>query len=233
MSVLPKRSYDEWLAELRANSKHGFHCEHCGRHSIRRPGGTTRVNGYVNRWCSMACRKAAAALLKKETGFLRTLARRHRVDVASAAKITRRIEREAYLRSAVVVACKECGSGFEQRTWLGRPESRCRACAAVYRRSVKRIERTARRARERKAGRDRIDPLRVFERDRWRCHVCRRSTPRRLRGTHDDLAPELDHIVPLAAGGLHTWGNVACACRACNLRKGATALGQMGLPIAV
>lgn len=77
-----------------------------------------------------------------------------------------------------------------------------------------------------------IDPIAVFDRDKWRCRLCGVSTPRRLRGGTDDRAPELDHIVPLALGGTHTWGNVQCACRKCNGQKGATAQGQLGLPLA-
>jgi hypothetical protein len=30
----------------------------------------------------------------------------------------------------------------------------------------------------------------------------------------------LDHVVPLAAGGTHTWNNVQTSCAACNLAKG-------------
>jgi 5-methylcytosine-specific restriction endonuclease McrA len=53
-----------------------------------------------------------------------------------------------------------------------------------------------------------------------------------LRGTHADRAPELDHILPLAAGGDHTFDNVACACRKCNQAKGALPLGQIRLTFA-
>lgn len=66
----------------------------------------------------------------------------------------------------------------------------------------------------------------VFNRDGWRCQLCRRPTPRRLKGSYDGRAPELDHIVPFAAGGAHTWDNVQCACRDCNQRKGDKPLGQ-------
>lgn len=229
----PKRTYSEWVAQLRSNSKHGFHCEHCGKHCIRRPGGSNNAHGYATRWCGMDCRKAAADRLKSEVLFLYGLARAHRVSVAAAAAEQRRAMRDAYLRRALVVSCKGCGVAFEQRTWLGSPKTRCPRCEAEARRKWIRVSRAARRARERKAGRDRIDPIRVFERDRWRCHICHRLAPRRLRGTHDERAPELDHIVPLAAGGSHTWGNVACACRACNIRKGAMPLGQLGLAITV
>ena len=30
----------------------------------------------------------------------------------------------------------------------------------------------------------------------------------------------VDHIIPRSRGGKNTWGNTACACAACNRRKG-------------
>jgi 5-methylcytosine-specific restriction endonuclease McrA len=38
---------------------------------------------------------------------------------------------------------------------------------------------------------------------------------------YDDLAPEIDHIVPLAREGTHTWGNVQLLHGHCNRKKGA------------
>jgi 5-methylcytosine-specific restriction endonuclease McrA len=35
----------------------------------------------------------------------------------------------------------------------------------------------------------------------------------------DPLSPSLDHVVPLARGGEHTYGNVRTACLGCNVRK--------------
>ena len=66
----------------------------------------------------------------------------------------------------------------------------------------------------------------------WNCQCCGKETPERLRGTTSARAPELDHIITLADGGAHTWGNVACACRNCNIVKGARSAGQIGLPFA-
>lgn len=108
-----------------------------------------------------------------------------------------------------------------------------RECRALVRRAVgfdPQIEYRRRRRAAISQG-DAIDPIAVFRRDRWRCHLCGTHTPRRLRGTLEASAPELDHIVPLAMGGTHTWGNVACACRQCNSRKGAKPIGQLLLDI--
>ena len=83
----------------------------------------------------------------------------------------------------------------------------------------KRIQKAKRRANTRKQC-DPIDPLDVFSRDGWKCKLCDVDTPKELRGSYDDCAPELDHIVPLSRGGLHIISNVRCLCRSCNGIKG-------------
>lgn len=88
----------------------------------------------------------------------------------------------------------------------------------------------SRRARKFGVEREAISRIKVFERDAWCCQVCGRKTPRRLIGTTDERAPELDHRVPMSKGGAHTYANVQCACRRCNARKGSTmVVGQMPL----
>jgi hypothetical protein len=72
-----------------------------------------------------------------------------------------------------------------------------------------------------------FDPLTTLQRDGWRCRICDCSTPERLRGTQDDNAPELDHIIPLAVGGKHTPENTQCLCRVCNSIKGTQSQSYM------
>ncbi len=89
-----------------------------------------------------------------------------------------------------------------------------------------------RRARERGLPFEDIDKVKVFERDGWRCQLCGCHTPQHLQGKRHPQAPQLDHIVPMARRGGHTWSNVQCACMRCNLRKGARPAEQPGLPLA-
>ncbi len=72
-----------------------------------------------------------------------------------------------------------------------------------------------------------VNPSKVFDRDGWRCGLCGRMTRPDKRGTNDPRAPELDHILPVSKGGDHTYANTQCACRACNIAKGATPKGQL------
>lgn len=118
--------------------------------------------------------------------------------------------------------CAECTSAFTTdhptRNYCGR---------TCQKRHDDRIKSTLRRSRQ--TGSEAVNPILVFERDGWRCQMCRRKTPRKLRGKHLPLSPELDHIIPLAAGGEHTYRNTQCLCHDCNNKKGVQVLGQMRL----
>lgn len=93
--------------------------------------------------------------------------------------------------------------------------------------ALARIHGAKRQARMKGADAENVDPFKVFERDRWRCHLCGIRTPKSARGTYQDNAPELDHLQPLSRGGQHTYANTACCCRRCNIAKGAKPLGQL------
>lgn len=122
------------------------------------------------------------------------------------------------------------GGEFSSINWCSKA---CRNLAYRATPNYKAMQRQAkarRRARERGAPEcERIDPIKVFERDRWRCGICGCKTHKAKRGTYHPKAPELDHIVALANGGAHTWQNVQCACRECNGKKGASDYGQLNM----
>lgn len=63
-----------------------------------------------------------------------------------------------------------------------------------------------------------VNRARVFERDKWRCHICRKRIRRGLRYPHP-MSASVDHLVPLRSGGLHEMANAAAAHLICNLRK--------------
>lgn len=121
--------------------------------------------------------------------------------------------------------CEVCG------TLTQRPRCCSYKCSTKTEASLAcaRRQNSVRRARLRGAMVEVFDPIEVLIRDGWKCHICGRSTPKSLRGTYDPRAPELDHIVPLAAGGEHSRKNTACACRECNLKKSNRPFGQIRL----
>lgn len=160
--------------------------------------------------------------------------KRTRCD-ACALEARRREASEAHLAAALkkhaaagrIVACKVCHVDFCP-LYGAKMRAICSpSCAKVLVRAAKRITSRRRHARKRGVHAERVDPIKVFERDRWRCHLCGIKTPKSLRGTHHDNAPELEHIVPLSKGGPHTYANTACACRKCNHEKGDKPLGQL------
>jgi 5-methylcytosine-specific restriction endonuclease McrA len=59
----------------------------------------------------------------------------------------------------------------------------------------------------------------VCARDGYRCGYCQKDV--RQDGT-------IDHIVPRALGGKHTWENVTACCRRCNQKKGHQTLDSLG-----
>lgn len=65
----------------------------------------------------------------------------------------------------------------------------------------------------------------IFERDGWRCHLCREPVRQDVPRTHDDGAT-IDHLIPISLGGEDEPANVATAHWKCNRDKGARAMGE-------
>ncbi len=59
----------------------------------------------------------------------------------------------------------------------------------------------------------------VFARDGWMCQYCGKA------------AENVDHIIPRARGGSHSWENVVAACRRCNSRKESRLMHEVGMTL--
>lgn len=195
------------------------------------------------RFCSVQCRASLSSKVARERDALHRIAARVAAPFISLVKV----EIQALRRIAKAIRsqgkCRHCHKLYVRKQrfqhYCGEACSLVAAAAAIARyrntdsyRAMKRNGKARRRAAMRGCISENIDPIKVFERDKWRCHLCGIKTLRRLRGSTDDRAPELEHIVSLADGGSHTWGNVACSCRRCNGAKGASSFGQLGLGFA-
>jgi len=126
----------------------------------------------------------------------------------------------------IELLCKQCGNtfmGYQRNSYCSET---CRVRAS---RSIKRYSNNEYSRRITKSRGERFDAVDVLKRDRWRCQLCGKKLSPKHRGTYRDDAPELDHIIPLAAGGEHSKRNTQCACRRCNLSKGSDILGQLRL----
>lgn len=60
--------------------------------------------------------------------------------------------------------------------------------------------------------------LAIYERDGWRCQLCRKRVGKKFPSTHR-RAPTLDHIVPRSLGGSDEPSNLQLAHRICNSMK--------------
>lgn len=222
-------------------------CEHCGTPFSKR-----KDHGRDQRFCSYTCRGAWTRARTAERHAQQRQAR-------PGERVARLKARPCSQCGASVghsSAGKWCSDACLKKQWRqykeakagARPQRTCKECRDVFiaaygntatvfcgvhcsKRYGRRIGKAARKARLRGVPCERIDPIAVFERDGWRCQLCGCSTPKRLRGQMVDRAPELDHIIPLGGGhgGTHTWTNVQCACRKCNIAKSDKPLGQLRL----
>ena len=107
--------------------------------------------------------------------------------------------------------CQECGNDFTAY------KSNARWCSVVCRRRFTAREESRRR------GPIRPDHVlytdrEIFERDGWRCHLCREAVDPNVPRRHRDGAT-IDHLVPLSLGGADEPNNVATAHNRCNREK--------------
>lgn len=226
-------------------------CEHCRADFFM-----SHRKRNVGRFCSRLCAFAWLALRRQRR--IETIAARPKIRPVQSAKSCRecsasfvpsksasqalcsdacrrrracRAQVHRYQAKAVLLsaACRQCAQPFA--TTNGERIYCSRACA---RRAARKGKAKNSETRTRRKG-GTVDYglawRKVCARDGWRCQLCGIRTPERLRGTYDDRAPELDHIVPIALGGSHTYVNVQCACRRCNLKKGSKPLGQLRLAV--
>lgn len=125
-------------------------------------------------------------------------------------------------RQDALVECGQCGKSFSQTS--GRTIYCSDACSRKALRGTHR-----KRARRAGVAYTSFKTVDVFERDAWTCMACGCDTPKALRGTYDDSAPELDHVIPISKGGPHIISNCQCLCRACNIMKGSMSMDQFVL----
>ncbi len=130
--------------------------------------------------------------------------------------------------------CQDCKCPIECQA-VGRPKRRCRKCTSRKQRNTASSKlRQNHRKRCRLYGvpySSQVTSQAVFEKDSYRCHICKRQTLKVFKfvnGRPHPQSPTIDHHpYPLSAGVLgHEWDNVRCACWLCNVRKSSKWSGQ-------
>lgn len=125
-----------------------------------------------------------------------------------------------------VKVCEACGVPIPVYSGSG---NKCVECARAIQRDRERAYRrehqrryggNVHKSRARKYGcyYEKVDRLKVFERDHWTCHICGKPIP---WGTAlcAPLSPTLDHVWPMSKGGPHSYENVKAAHFICNSIK--------------
>ena len=166
--------------------------------------------------CSWPC-----AVLKKGQGSV----------VKNATVIIKASRKQWRTRTFVAGPCCVCGELLiaKQQT---KHALHCDGCVTESQRAVRKAHQDRRKARQR--GAFKTAPVyrrKVFERDKWKCHICGDRIDKSLRAP-DRGSATLDHIVPLAFGGEHTMHNVKAAHYGCNSRRGHHAEFQTVLAVA-
>lgn len=223
------------------------HCHHCGDPWI-----ASQSNAM---YCSNRCKQAAWVKANPNKALLNAKNKVARARIISAAVIRRcgkcesviddgsrarvcrpcRLEdgrvksttraESAHKALALVVSCAGCRAEFCPMYGYSHA-TLCTCCRVDRDAQGKRTSRLARKMRQRTQTVESVNAIKVFDRDGWRCQLCKRKTPRKLRGTLDSRAPELDHIMPVSIGGEHSYRNTQCTCRACNGAKSNRPMGQ-------
>lgn len=225
-------------------------CEQCGNSFTQgRLSAKQLAAGHVQRYCSRACKGASTRVYPNKNEAKKAASIRR--SVAKYGPRERPCKECGSVFTANILSTFACSPCREAKYKVPRQRGNCGECgievvgtkskkfclacrrkraAAAYEAKHGKVKKHRQRAKRFGVQYEPINPIAVFDRDSWRCQVCGVKTPKRLRGTTDKRAPELDHRTPMALGGPHTWANVQCCCRACNIAKGGTqTVGQLQL----
>lgn len=233
--ILPRRKNEKVPRRHQKTIPHP--CKQCGR-----PLGGKHVSGPVPKYCSRRCRErwnrenspnhGAAASAKREAKIQANLEAYpdptcawcggpcERNDMGVPPKFCKKSCRDSSSRAKILAEGRQCEvSGCQNSVSAGQRCATHHAQQWRERNPEAYLEvRGAYNLRKRGATVDEIDRQAVFERDGWTCGICGGSIDPELRWP-DRMSAQVDHVVPLAKGGDHSWENVQAAHFSCNAKK--------------
>jgi 5-methylcytosine-specific restriction endonuclease McrA len=197
-------------------------CLACGAH-CQRP----NIKGQRPKWCAecrrrgagsrtgicIRCGKAAhnqAKFCSRECGADASRKSRELILHPNPQRPPRAIAQPKPAKPRYFVAgwCRVCGMAFVSQWTI----TTCSpACSAINTSEQRREAKQRRRARKRSAFVAPVYRRAIYERDGWRCQICRRKVKRDALAPAP-LAPTIDHIIPLSQGGTHEPANTRLAC---------------------
>jgi 5-methylcytosine-specific restriction endonuclease McrA len=206
--------YSAWR---RGQKAHSVTCESCGT--------ATDVSEPGQRFCSRKCSgkfngpsaRIRSAELAAEARAER--ARSGRIELYKGPKLKRVVPQLVHIEGTgrwISASCIICDRPYLDRNVTGvtcSPE-----CAGIRARDMKRLQHDRRRARKKNAFVANVYRKDIFEADDYICHLCDEPTDPEQVVPHP-RAPTIDHVIPLANGGMHEPANCRTACFICNAQK--------------
>lgn len=114
-------------------------------------------------------------------------------------------------RSAKI--CPVCGSFFLGRKFCS---NKCAAESEKHRQNMKKRRRTKK---AKTAESSSISLPKLYERDKGICWICGEMCDYEA-DSNSNYYPSIDHVIPIARGGLDKWDNIKLAHRLCNSQRG-------------
>lgn len=214
-----------------------IYCDYC-----KKPHKKIATGGWVYdlKYCSKQCSDHARAKVTQEKLALRRIAENNKPKLIVDIRVTNEIKsiKQIAKKARSSKLCLHCSEIVYTKNMLLHPNCRkeySQIKSKEYRKSERykqlrkaykqtetyKAKRKAEKAKRKALIRgasvaEPINPDFILERDNYRCYICGIKTPKKLRGTYEDNAPEVDHIIPLSKGGLHVESNLRCSCRKCN-----------------
>ncbi len=198
-----KECYDKDTGRTQTKYK-TLKCAYCGEEFQE---ARERLNLYCSRKCSILARTMEARqsneCTQKANDEITQLYKEYEEAYEKYMQLRKRVEN--------VKNCKYCNTVFESQ---GKSNVYCSDECARKAENYFRDHRLERNGKPDST----ISLVKVYERDRGICQLCGDKIYFNL-DPNDNKYPSIDHIVPLAKGGLHSWDNVQLACRICNSLK--------------
>ena len=162
----------------------------------------------------------------KHQAELRERERREQAENDARTKAEQRAIKEADLISRqteerlAIHICKNCGQEYSiGATGYNSVKYCSEKCMKRYAMRVKN-DRRIRKLKTRRRDTD-ITLEKLFRRDRGVCYLCGGGCDwtDMVEGNAGENYPSIDHVIPVAKGGTHTWDNIKLAHRKCNTAK--------------
>jgi hypothetical protein len=125
---------------------------------------------------------------------------------------SRRCSQRKYPQTELQTKNCKCGKTFETKSVIKTDCDRC----------IKQRNQRENRKRARRYGvkyQPGIKRKYIFERDSYRCHICKKTCRTGKAWSNHPLDPTIDHLIPMSLGGDHVVENLATACFNCNSLK--------------